>query len=265
MITAILGVGMMGEALLVGLIWAGIDPARLRAADARPERCDQVRDTHGVWVGTVKEASQGADTVIIAVKPQDVVPLLTTIAPELGQETLVISLAAGVTLATLEANLNPGQAVIRVMPNTPTLIGEGMAVLSPGQAVADEQMERAVGMLSAVGKAQVLPETFMDAVTALSGSGPAYLMYLAEAMIEAGVSLGLDNDTATALVKQTLSGSSRLLAESSVTPTILRERVTSPGGTTAAAIQALENRAVKPAFIAAIDAAARRSQELGKT
>lgn len=264
MILAILGVGTMGEALLAGLIQAGWHKDDLRAADSRPLVRKQVGRTHGVWEGTSLDAVVGADAVVIAVKPQDIPDLLREVGPVLAPEALVISLAAGVSTATLESLLPLARPVVRVMPNTPALVDEGMSALSAGSFATPEHLARAEEILRAVGKAVVVPEKYMDAVTAVSGSGPAYIMYVAEAMIDAGVMLGLPRATATDLVKQTLFGSAKLLMVSGEHPTVLKERVTSPGGTTAAALRTFEDHGVKAAFLAAMEAAHKRSKELGQ-
>jgi pyrroline-5-carboxylate reductase len=264
MTVAILGVGMMGQALLSGLLRAGWSPSDLRAGDVRPAQLEQIHTRHQVWTGPAAAAVDGADTLVIAVKPQDVPDLLADIAPTLAPSCLVISLAAGVTTATLRRHLPDGQPVIRVMPNTPALVGAGMTAIAPSPTASPDQVGRAERILSAVGQVVVLPEQYLDAVTAVSGSGPAYLMYVAEAMIDAAVLLGLPRATATQLVRQTLYGSAQLLAESTEHPTVLKENVVSPGGTTAAALRTFEEYRLKAAFAAAIEAARDRSEELGR-
>jgi pyrroline-5-carboxylate reductase len=264
MSVAILGVGVMGESLLTGLLQAGWDRSTLRVADSRPQRCDQIEKTYGVGVYSTREAVQGADAVVIVVKPHDVAEVLSEIGPVLDPHSLVISLAAGVMSATIESHLPDGQPVVRVMPNTPCLVGEGMAVVAPGSTSTTKHLAQAEEIMSAVGKVMVISEKYMDAVTAVSGSGPAYIMYVAEAMIDAGVMLGLPRATATELVKQTIYGSAKLLVESGDHPTLLKENVTSPGGTTAAALRAFEDHGVKAGFIKAMEAACVRSEELGR-
>jgi pyrroline-5-carboxylate reductase len=254
----------MGEALLSGLVRAGWDTSELRGADARPARREEMSSTYGVAVTETVEAAQGADTVILVVKPQDIASALSDIVPVITPDTLIISLAAGVTTATIEGHLGEGQPVVRVMPNTAALIGEGMAAICAGTSATQDHLARAEKILAAVGKVQIVAEKHMDAVTAVSGSGPAYVMLVAESMIDAGVLLGLPRPTATELVKQTLYGSSKLLVDSGEHPTILRENVTSPGGTTAAALRAFEDHGLRAAFIDAVEAACRRSEELGQ-
>ena len=199
-----------------------------------------------------------AEVVVVAVKPHHVATALTDIAPHLGPEAVVVSVAAGVTLA----RLTEGQPVIRVMPNTPALVGRGVAGLAAGPTVTPEQIARVVAMMEAVGICVELPESQFDALTAISGSGPAYLFLIAEAMIEAGVHQGLGRDVATRLVNGTFAGAAAMLEGVEASATELRERVTSPAGTTAAALRVLDERAVRAAFLAAVEACARRSSEL---
>ncbi|MCL2735039.1 MAG: pyrroline-5-carboxylate reductase [Propionibacteriaceae bacterium] len=264
MTVAIIGVGMMGESLLAGLLRSGWDPATIRAADSRPACRQAIADKYGVWTGTAVEAVEGADTVIVVVKPQDVIPLLGDISPALERGCLIISLAAGLTIATIESSLVMEFPVVRVMPNTPAVVGEAMAVISPGPLATHDHVARTQTLMSAVGKVLVIAEKYLDVVTAVSGSGPAYIMYIVEAMIDAGVMLGLPRATVTDLVKQTVYGSAKMLLDTDDHPTVLKENVTSPGGTTAAALRALEDRGVKAAFAAAMEAAFTRSQELGR-
>lgn len=263
MTIALLGVGMMGENLLAGLLASGVPARDLVATDLRPARQQQIHDAYGVQVlADNAEAVRGADVVVVIVKPYDVAAALDGISGSLAPEALVVSLAAGVELAALEAHLPPGTPVVRVMPNTPAAVGEGMSAVAGGSAATDAHVNRAAELLSAVGRVVTVPEKYLDAVTAVSGSGPAYVMYVAEAMIDAGVLLGLPRDVATELATQTLYGSAKLLRESGTHPTVLRENVTSPGGTTAAALRELDDHGVKAAFLAALEAARDRSQEL---
>ncbi len=219
MIVGLLGVGAMGEAILAGLLRAGQDPGSLRVADARPERAQQISEQYGVSAAGADEAVRGAEVVVVAVKPPDVPGLLTQIAPRLDPGCVVVSIAAGLGLAALEACLPAAQPVVRVMPNTAAMVGEGMAALAAGTATGAEHLARASAVMSAVGQVVEVKESQMDAVTALSGSGPAYVMYVAEAMIDAGVLLGLPRATARQLVAQTLYGSSKLLVDTGQHPT----------------------------------------------
>jgi pyrroline-5-carboxylate reductase len=188
--------------------------------------------------------------------------VLQEVAPHLQAGQLVVSLAAGITTAAIEQELAAGVAVVRVMPNTPALVDEGMAALSAGSHCDEGHLEQAEAMLQAVGRVIRVPERQLDAVTAISGSGPAYVFFVVESMIEAGVHLGLPRRTATELVVQTLVGSAKLLRETHEHPTVLREQVTSPAGTTAAALRELEKHRVRAAFLAAMHAACDRSREL---
>jgi len=262
--TAIFGVGMMGEALLGGLVKAGWDPATIRAIDAQPGRTEQIAEKYALPLASPVEAVQGASAVIIVVKPNNVVELLEELGPMLDPGCLVISLAVGLSTATLEAPLPAGHPVVRAMPNTACMVGEGMTLLSAGAAATPDHLALAERIMAAVGRVKVIPEKSMDAAGAISGCGPAYVMYVAESLIDAGVLLGLPRATATELARQTMFGCGKLLASSDEHPTRLKEMVVSPGGTTAAALRALEDRAVKAAFVDAVEAAALRSAELGQ-
>jgi pyrroline-5-carboxylate reductase len=257
---AILGVGNMGEAVLAGLVKAGHAPADIVAGVRRPERGEELTARYGVRVATATEAAAAADTVVLGVKPYDVVAMLASLDLKAGQ--LVVSLAAGVTLAAMEAAVPAGVAVVRTMPNTPSLIGEGMSVVAGGATASEQDVEDAVALMSAVGQVAVVPEKHVDAAAAISGSGPAYVFYVAEALVEAGVHLGLPRATASQLVTQTLAGSSLLLRETGEHPAVLRENVTSPGGTTAAALRVLESAAVRAAFLDATRANRDRSEQI---
>jgi pyrroline-5-carboxylate reductase len=259
---AILGGGVMGETLLTTLLAAGQDPASITVAEKSPERSEVLRTAHGVEVTDSRSAVTGADLVLVVVKPQDVSDLLTDVASDIAPTATVASFAAGVRIAQLESSLAPGTAVIRVMPNTPAVVGEGMFGASAGSACTDDQMSTVAGLLSAGGTFLVVDESLQDALTAVSGSGPAYVFYLAEAMIAGGVEAGLDAETARILTTQTILGAAKLLAESDVDAAELRRRVTSPNGTTAEAIAAFDEHGVKPAIATGILAAARRSAEL---
>jgi pyrroline-5-carboxylate reductase len=261
-VVAILGVGVMGETLLSGLLRAGRPTAGLLVGEKRAERAEELRERYGVTVVDNREAAAKADTVVVVVKPQDMGELLEEIAPDLRAGQLVVSLAAGITTAFIESRLPDGVAVVRVMPNTPALVDEGMAAISRGSHCDEEHLAVAESLLAATGRVVRVPEKQQDAVTAISGSGPAYLFFVVEAMIEAGVHLGLPRTTSTELVVQTVVGSAKLLRETGEHPTVLREQVTSPGGTTAAAIRELEDHKVRAAFLTAMEAARDRSRAL---
>jgi pyrroline-5-carboxylate reductase len=262
MTVAILGAGVMGETLLSGLLRAGHRPADLLVSERRTDRSDELRERYGVEVASNIEAAAKAEVLVLVVKPQDMPALLDEIAPVVRTGQLVISLAAGMTSAVIEARLPAGVPVVRVMPNTPALVDEGMAALSQGSHCDEEHMLVAETLLRSTGRVIRVPEKQQDAVTAVSGSGPAYLFFVVEAMIEAGVHLGLPRSTATELVVQTVVGSAKLLRETGEHPTVLRERVTSPGGTTAAALRELEDHKVRAAFLTALESARDRSRAL---
>lgn len=258
---AFLGVGMMGEALLSGLI-RDRRPSGITVTDRSAERQAQIAEKYGVQAASAGEAVSGADTVILAVKPQHMAELLAEIGQHLRPGTLIVSVAAGITAAFLEEHLPAGTPVVRVMPNTPALVGEGMTAVSPGTHSEPRHVQEAEALMRACGRVVAVPEGQLDAVTAVSGSGPAYVFYVVEAMIEAGVLLGLPRGTSTDLVVQTLYGAATMLKETGDHPTLLRERVTSPGGTTVAALRQLDDYKVRAAFLTAMEAAARRSAQL---
>jgi len=263
-VTAILGAGVMGETLLSGLIRAGRPVSDLLVGEKRPERARELEERYGVSVVSNLDATKGADTLALVVKPQDMGGLLDEIGSSVRPGQLVVSLAAGITTAFLESRLPDGVPVVRVMPNTPALVDEGMAAISPGSHCDDDHLTIAEELLGSTGRVLRVPETQMDAVTAISGTGPAYVFFVVESMIEAGVHLGLPRATATELVVQTLVGSGKMLRETGTHPVVLREQVTSPGGTTAAALRELEIHKVRAAFLAAMEAARDRSAQLAE-
>ncbi len=229
MTVAILGVGVMGETLLSGLIRGGRPVDELLVGEKRAERAAQLTEKYGVRVVSNVDAVAQADTVALVVKPQDMADVLEEISSSLTPGTLLVSLAAGITTEFIESRVPDGIAVVRVMPNTPALVDEGMAAISPGTHCDDDHLAVAESLLRTTGRVVRVPEKQQDAVTAISGSGPAYLFFVVEAMIEAGVHLGLPRSTATELVVQTVVGSAKLLRETGEHPTVLREQVTSPG------------------------------------
>jgi len=259
---AILGAGVMGETLLSAILSDGHPVADLVISEKRDDRAAELREVYGVEVTGNAEAVAGADIILIVVKPQDVRDLLDEIATNVLTTSVVVSLAAGVRIDTLESALPGGVAVVRAMPNTPALVGEGMFGISGGSSCTDEQLAGVSTLLESGGKVVVVEESQQDAVTAVSGSGPAYVFYLAEAMIAGGVEAGLDEATARTLAAQTLVGAAKLLAESDEPADDLRRRVTSPNGTTAAAIATFDERGVKDSITAGVLAAAARSAEL---
>jgi pyrroline-5-carboxylate reductase len=263
---AILGAGKIGESLLAGLLSSGWrKPADIVVTGRREERLQDVTERHGVE-GTLENAAavDGAGLIVIAVKPQDFDVLLGEIGGLLTPEQTVLSVAAAIPTAQIESRIAPGVPVVRAMPNAPALVHEGMAGVCAGAHAGDEQLALAEEVLSHLGAVARVPERYMDAVTAVSGSGPAYFALLAEAMIEAGILLGLGRETSTQLVVQTMLGTARLLRDEKIHPVELRETVTSPGGTTIQAIRELEQAGVRAAFLNAIQAAMVRSKELAQ-
>jgi len=264
-LVAIFGGGVMGEALLSGLLRSGRSPEGIVVTERRPERAAVLTAKYGVSIVDNVEAAKIADELVVVVKPQDMGVLLDEIATHVRSDAVMISLAAGITTAYLESRLPAGTAVVRVMPNTPTLVDQGISAISAGAHCDDEHLALAESMLRSVGQVVRVPEKQQDAVTAISGSGPAYIFYVVEAMIDAGVLLGLPRPTAKELVVQTLVGAGAMLRETGEHPTVLRENVTSPAGTTAAAIRALDDHKVRAAFLSAMEAARDRSQELASS
>jgi pyrroline-5-carboxylate reductase len=261
-VTAVLGAGVMGEALLSGLIRAGRPVDRLLVGEKRPERARELEERYAVSVVSNLDATKLADTLVLVVKPQDMGSLLDEIGRDVRPGQLVVSMAAGITTAFLESRLPDGTPVVRVMPNTPALVDEGMAAIAAGSHCDDDHLTTVEELLAATGRVLRIAERQMDAVTAISGTGPAYIFFVVEAMIEAGVHLGLPRATATDLVVQTVVGSAKMLRETGSHPVVLREQVTSPAGTTAAALRELEIHKVRAAFLAALEAARDRSAEL---
>jgi pyrroline-5-carboxylate reductase len=260
---AVLGAGQMGEALVSGLLRAGCPPATVIAAVRRADRAEALREAYGIEVLGAAAAARRAGTLLITVKPQDMAALLDEIGPEVTVDKLVISVAAGITTAFIGRKLKGDVPVVRVMSNTPVLVDEAMSVISPGSHAGEEHLKRAEELLRPVGKVLRIPESQQDAATALSGSGPAYVYFLVEAMVDAGILLGMPRSNALEMVKQAVYGAATMLRESGEHPVILREAVTSPGGTTINAIRELEKHGVRAAFLAAIEAARDRGRELG--
>src|SRR5215216_6792860 len=258
---ALLGAGKIGEALLAGLVSSGWSD--VVATSRREERVAELRERYGIEATTSNlEAVAGARVVVLAVKPQDFEALLGEVGPAITDEQTVLSIAAAVPTSQIEARLGATVPVVRAMPNAPSTVHEGIAGLCAGAHARDEHLDLAEEVLTHLGRVVRLAEPAMDAVTAVSGSGPAYFALLAEAMIEAGILLGLSREISTQLVVQTMLGTAKLLRDEKMHPVDLREAVTSPGGTTIRAIRELERAGVRAAFLNAIQAAMERSQEL---
>ncbi|WP_018684823.1 pyrroline-5-carboxylate reductase [Actinokineospora enzanensis] len=263
-VIAVLGAGKIGEALLSGLLHGGRQADELLFTERSATRSAQLTDTYGIDSVDVPTAAKSADVLVVAVKPQDIDPLLDELAPAVGADTLIVSLCAGLPTALFERRLPTGVPVVRVMPNTPMLVGEAMSAISPGKHATAAHLAVVEELLTVVGKVVRVPESQQDAVTALSGSGPAYFFFLVEAMIDAGILLGLPRAVAEKLIVQSAVGAATMLAETGEHPVTLREAVTSPAGTTIMAIRELENHGVRAALLAAIEAARDRSRELGR-
>ena len=261
MTLALIGAGNMGGALLSGWLAAGWSADDIVVVQRSEARTAEVERQFGVRCVSLDEAAR-ADIIVVAVKPYQFDEVLPALRPQ--PDALVVSVAAGVTLATLQAQLPTGTACVRVMPNTGALVGQGMSGIVPGEHATDEHVKRTQELFGAVGKTIITDEQHLDALTALSGSGPAYLFYIADAMIEAGVHQGLTRDDAATLTTQTFLGAAQLLEESGRTAVELREQVTSPGGTTAAALRVLDDHGVRAAMLEAVEACAAKSAELAQ-
>jgi pyrroline-5-carboxylate reductase len=263
---AVLGAGKAGESLIAGLISSGWSkPDEIVATARHEERLAGLRERFGVETTLSNaDAVREAPVVLIAVKPQDIEGLLADIGTVVQPGQTVISIAAAVPTALIESHLNDAVPVVRTMPNTPVTVHEGVAGVAGGAHAREEDVVLAEEVLGSVGRSVRVEEDHMDAVTAVSGSGPAYFALLAESMIEAGILLGLSREIATDLVVQTMLGTAKLLRDERMHPVELREMVTSPGGTTIAAIRELEQAGVRAAFLNAIQAAMRRSRELAE-
>jgi pyrroline-5-carboxylate reductase len=263
-VIAIIGAGKMGEALLSGVLRAGRRPAQLAVTVRRAERGALLRERYGVAVLSNAEAAKTADTLVIAVKPQDMASLLEELSPHVPAGRLVISMAAGIPTGFIEARLPDGVPVVRVMSNTPVHVDEAMSVVSAGSHADEAHLALTEELLSPVGKVLRIPESLQDGATALSGSGPAYFYYLVEAMVDAGILLGMPRAAALDMVIQSAVGAAVMLRDSGEHPVLLREAVTSPGGTTIAAIRELERHGVRAAVLEAIEAARNRGRELAE-
>ncbi len=259
---AVLGGGKMGEALLSGMLRAGKPAGDLLVTARRAQRAELLRERYGVEAVSNAEAAKSADTLILTVKPQDMAGLLDELATAVPGDRLVVSVAAGIPTAFIERRLADGVPVVRVMSNTPVLVDEAMSAISAGAHASEVHLRRTEEIFAPVGKVIRVPESQQDAVTALSGSGPAYFYYLVEAMTDAGILLGLPRAVAHDLIVQAAIGAAVMLRDSGEHPVTLREAVTSPAGTTINAIRELENHRVRAAFLAAIEAARDRSREL---
>lgn len=259
---AVIGAGKIGELLLSGLLRSGWPADRLLATSRREQRAEELASRYGIRVVDNEAAVAEADVLAIAVKPQDAAALLAEVGPKVPAGKLLISLCAGLPTAFFAKWLADGTPVVRVMTNTPALVDEAMTAISAGPHANAEHLALAEEMFSPLGRTIRVPESQQDAVTALSGSGPAYFYFLVEAMIDAGILLGLPRAVAHDLIVQTAIGSAVMLRDSGERPVALREAVTSPAGTTISAIRELENHGVRAALLAALEAARDRAREI---
>jgi len=261
-----LGAGNMAGALIRGLLHAGVvRPSSIRASDVRKERLDQLAKEYGIEVTLDNHALVHQSSILVlAVKPQVVDKVLASIGGEVTRDTLVVSIAAGVPIAALESRLPPGTRVVRSMPNVAALALAGATAIAAGTHAGERDMEAARGLFDAVGRTVTLDESLLDAVTGLSGSGPAYVMLIIEALADGGVKVGLHRDTALLLAAQTVFGASKLLLDTGDHPGRLKDMVTSPGGTAIAGLHTLESGALRKTLIDAVETASLRAAELGE-
>jgi pyrroline-5-carboxylate reductase len=268
---AILGTGSMGKAILSGLLAAGTSPSNVRVTTKSKNSAEAISSSLGVQATALEtdstansSISKDAELVILAVKPVMILETLKEVAAVLKPNSLVVSVAAGITTAAMEQQLSGAAAVVRAMPNTPSVVGLGVTGISKGSNVSDEQLDLAVKLFSSVGKVLVVDESKIDALSTISGSGPAYVFYFAEKLIAAAKSLGFSDSEASMMVKDTFLGSATLLATSSSSPVELRQQVTSPNGTTMQATGRFDEADLEKVFIEATEAALARAKELGK-
>jgi pyrroline-5-carboxylate reductase len=268
---AILGTGSMGKAILSGMLAAGTSPANVRVTTKSKASADAIFSNHSVHAIALESdaaanssAAKGADLVILAVKPNMILETLSDVASALKPDCLVVSVAAGITTAAMEEQLSGNAAVVRAMPNTPSVVGLGVTGISKGSNVSAKQLDLAVELFSSVGKVLVVDESKIDALSTISGSGPAYVFYFAEKLITAAKSLGFSEQEASLMVKETFLGSATLLATSSSSPEQLRQQVTSPNGTTMQATGRFDAADLERVFIEATEAALARAKELGR-
>jgi pyrroline-5-carboxylate reductase len=260
-----IGAGNMGEALLKGLLATkAAKPGQILVSARRLDRVRELTQTYGVRGGTNTEVARESDVLVLCVKPQILDQVLRGIAPDVSREKLIISIAAGVPIAAIERRLHPPMRVVRAMPNTPATVGAGATALALGEHATEEDLATAKTIFDSVGLTVVLDESQMDAVTGLSGSGPAYLFLIIEALADAGVKVGLSRRASLQLAAQTVLGSAKLLIESGQHPGLLKDGVTSPGGTAIAGLHTLEAGGLRNVLMNAVEAATRRSRELGE-
>ena len=265
----LIGGGVMGEALVSRLISAGLyQSSEILVSDLSPLRRDWLGEQYGIGVTDDNtEVARSASVVLLAIKPQifaKVAPPLDVLFQGMSEPPLVLSILAGTPLRTLELGVGQTVPVVRAMPNTPATVGQGMTAIARGSQVSDEQLAIARTIFGAVGQVVEVPESLMDAVTGVSGSGPAYVALMVESLADGGVAAGLPRAIASQLAVQTVLGTAQLMSETDLHPAVLKDRVSSPGGTTIAGVAALESNGFRSAIIQAVQAATRRSQDLGK-
>ena len=263
---AVIGGGNMGEALIGGLIRAdSIPPSSILVSDVLPARLESLRKTYQVLVCPDNaQAAKGAEVILLAIKPQQMTSALRGLSGVVKDDQLVVTIAAGVPIRVVEEGLGGRGRVIRVMPNTPALIGRGAAGVALGSKAKKKDLDLVVTILNSVGRALEVEEGLMDAVTGLSGSGPAFVAVVVESLADGGVKMGLPREVALTLAAQTVAGTAQMVLETGRHPSQIKEMVSSPGGTTIAGLEALEAGSLRSSLIDAVEAATRRSQELGR-
>lgn len=257
-----IGVGVMGSSIIKSLLLQSMTSDQICIADKSQVKLDQIKSQYQVEIKEITAIGKSCDVIFLAVKPQDLADVLNDLKQTIKPETLVISIAAGKTIKFIEDQLQTNNPVIRAMPNTPTQIGKGISAISAGEKVSRDELKIAMELFATTGEVVVVTEDKIDAVTALSGSGPAYFFYFIEAMVKAGVELGLTDEIATKLAIETISGSAAMLKESNLDAVTLRKNVTSPKGTTAAALQVFSDSDLESIIFKAMAAARNRAQEL---
>jgi pyrroline-5-carboxylate reductase len=257
-----IGVGVMGSSIIKSLLMKSITSDQICIADKSPEKLEQIKSQYQVKVKEISTIAESCNVIFLAVKPQDLADVLTELKQTIQPETLVISIAAGKTIKFIEDQLQTNNPVIRAMPNTPAQIGKGISAIAVGAKASSDDLKIAMELFSTTGEVVVVSEDKIDAVTALSGSGPAYFFYFIEAMVKAGVELGLTDEIATKLAIETISGSAAMLKESNLDAATLRKNVTSPKGTTAAALEVFSDSDLENIILKAMSAAKNRAQEL---
>ncbi len=261
-----IGGGNMAEAFIKGLLGGGFSAEKIFVSEPTPTRANELIEKYGVQISADNVSLvQGCNTIVLAIKPQIAHMVLEGIAPAFNDEKILISIAAGVATSSIEQHFAGAPRIVRAMPNTPALVGEGAAAICPGRFSSSEELDTARALFEAVGTVVVVSEDQLDAVTGLSGSGPAYIYTVIEAMADGGVQEGLKREVAQALAVQTVLGAARLVSETGEHPALLRDRVCSPGGTTITAMKVLEERGLRATLMEAVSVATRRSKELGKS